>query len=258
MEIFDVPRVSILGVGVHALNMQSAVDFLDKAATEDIKGYVTVTGVHGIMEAQDDPSFKDVLNSSLLTTPDGMPTVWIGRSRGFDRMARVYGPELMVEVCRRSEQTGHTHFIYGGAEGVAEDLAAVLTSRFPGLKIAGTCTPPFRALNESEERDLIARINELRPDFFWVCLGAPKQERFMAEYSPKLDATVMVGVGAACDILTGRTKDAPGWVKRSGLQWLHRLVQEPRRLWRRYLILNPRFIYSLVRYPSDQRAGNLP
>ena len=256
MDRFDVPRVNILGVGVHALNMPSAVDLLDQAATQDIKGYVTVTGVHGIMEAQDDPSFRDVLNSSLLTTPDGMPTVWIGRSRGFDRMERVYGPELMVEVCRRSEYTGHTHFIYGGAPGVADDLAAVLKSKFPDLKILGTCTPPFRPLNESEERELIDRMNDLRPDFFWVCLGAPKQERFMAEFSPKLKTTVMVGVGAACDILTGRTKDAPEWVKRSGLQWLHRLLQEPKRLWRRYLILNPRFIYSIMRHPSDQRAGN--
>lgn len=256
MESITVPRVDILGVGVHALNMESAVDILDDAATNGTKGYVTVTGVHGIMEAQDDPSFKYVLNSSLLTTPDGMPTVWIGRSRGFKEMRRVYGPELMLEVCRRSLQTGHTHFIYGGAPGVADDLGRVLQSRFPGLRVAGTCTPPFRPLNEQEERDLVNRIEELRPDFFWVCLGAPKQERFMAEYSTKLATTVMVGVGAACDILTGRTKDSPRWVKQSGLQWLHRLLQEPRRLWRRYLILNPRFVYSLLRQPPQHRTSD--
>jgi len=256
MESTTVPRVDILGVGVHALNMRSAVDILDDAATNGTKGYVTVTGVHGIMEAQDDPSFKHVLNSSLLTTPDGMPTVWIGRSRGFRKMGRVYGPELMLEVCRRSLQTGHTHFIYGGAPGVADDLARVLQSQFPGLRIVGTHTPPFRPLNEQEERGLVDRIDELRPDFFWVCLGAPKQERFMAEYSTKLATTIMVGVGAACDILTGRTKDSPQWVKQSGLQWLHRLLQEPRRLWRRYLILNPRFVYSLLRRQPRHRANN--
>jgi N-acetylglucosaminyldiphosphoundecaprenol N-acetyl-beta-D-mannosaminyltransferase len=258
MNEIDVPRVNILGVGVHALNMRSAVDILDDAATNGTKGYVTVTGVHGIMEAQDDASFKDVLNSSLLTTPDGMPTVWIGRSRGFDSMGRVYGPELMLEVCRRSIETGHTHFIYGGAPGVADELAGVLKKKYPGLRVVGTSSPPFRPLDEGEERELIERMSELRPDFFWVCLGAPKQERFMAEYSPKLSTTVMIGVGAACDILTGRTKDAPGWVKQSGLQWLHRLLQEPKRLWRRYLILNPRFIYSLMRTPSNQRAGGQP
>lgn len=256
MNGIGIPRVDILGVGVHALNMQSAVDILDAAATQDTRGYVTVTGVHGIMEAQDDPSFKTVLNSSLLTTPDGMPTVWIGRSRGFTDMGRVYGPELMLAVCQRSLQTGHTHFIYGGAPGVADELADVLRSRYPGLKIVGTCTPPFRPLDTAEEQDLVTRMNDLRPDFFWVCLGAPKQERFMAEYSPKLATTVMIGVGAACDILTGRTKDAPRWVKQAGLQWLHRLLQEPRRLWRRYLILNPRFIYSLLRQPARQRAGH--
>jgi N-acetylglucosaminyldiphosphoundecaprenol N-acetyl-beta-D-mannosaminyltransferase len=256
MESITVPRVDILGVGVHALNMGSAVDILDDAATNGTKGYVTVTGVHGIMEAQDDPSFKHVLNSSLLTTPDGMPTVWIGRSRGFKKMGRVYGPELMLEVCRRSLQTGHNHFIYGGAPGVVDDLARVLQSKFSGLRIVGTHTPPFRPLNEQEERGLVDRINELRPDFFWVCLGAPKQERFMAEYSTKLATTVMVGVGAACDILTGRTKDSPQWVKQSGLQWLHRLLQEPRRLWRRYLILNPRFVYLLLRRPPQHRASD--
>lgn len=254
MESITVPRVDILGVGVHALNMRSAVDILDEAATNGTKGYVTVTGVHGIMEAQDDPSFKHVLNSSLLTTPDGMPTVWIGRSRGFKMMRRVYGPELMLEVCRRSLQTKHSHFIYGGAPGVANDLARVLQSRFPGLRIADTYTPPFRPLNELEEHDLVNRIDKLRPDFFWVCLGAPKQERFMAEYSTKLATTVMVGVGAACDILTGRTKDSPQWVKQSGLQWLHRLLQEPRRLWRRYLILNPRFVYLLLRRPQHRAS----
>ena len=253
MGSITVPRVDILGVGVHALNMGSAVDILDDAATNGTKGYVTVTGVHGIMEAQDDPSFKHVLNSSLLTTPDGMPTVWIGRSRGFKKMGRVYGPELMLEVCRRSLQTGHTHFIYGGAPGVADDLARVLQLKFSGLRIVGTHTPPFRPLNEQEERDLVNRIEELRPDFFWVCLGAPKQERFMAEYSMKLATTVMVGVGAACDILTGRTKDSPQWVKQSGLQWLHRLLQEPRRLWRRYLVYNPRFVHKLMQQAWAQR-----
>ncbi len=256
MNGIGIPRVDILGVGVHALNMQSATDILDAAATAGTRGYVTVTGVHGIMEAQDDPSFRTVLNSSLLTTPDGMPTVWIGRSRGFTDMGRVYGPELMLAMCQRSLQTGHTHFIYGGAPGVADELADVLRARYPGLKIVGTCTPPFRPLNAREEQDLVARMNDLRPDFFWVCLGAPKQERFMAEYSPKLATTVMIGVGAACDILTGRTKDAPRWVKQAGLQWLHRLLQEPRRLWRRYLILNPRFIYSLLRQPARRRAGH--
>ncbi len=240
-------RVNILGVGVHALNLPLAVNILDKAVTSDRRKYVCVTNVHAIMEAQNDERFKDILNHSLLTTPDGMPTVWLGRARGYRRMERVYGSELMLRVCRRSAQKDYTHFLYGGEIGVAQTLAEHLTKRVPGLRILGTCTPPFRPLTSDEEADLLGIVEKLKPDFFWVGLGAPKQERFMAKYSGKLDAGVMVGVGAAFDILSGRTKDAPEWMKRSGLEWFHRLCQEPRRLWKRYLICNTKFIYLLLR-----------
>ena len=240
-------RVNILGVGVHALNLSSAIDVLDRAVANGQKGYVAVTGVHGIMEAQDDSKFKNILNQALLTTPDGMPTVWIGRDRGYSDMRRVYGPDLMLNVCRRFVDRGCNHFLYGGEPGVAKNLAEHLEKIVPGVRIVGTYTPPFRPLNLAEERDLIRRVRELRPEFFWVGLSTPKQERFMAEYIDKLDTKVMLGVGAAFDILSGRVKDAPDWVKTSGLQWLHRLFQDPRRLWKRYLINNPRFAYRILR-----------
>ena len=249
------PRVDILGVGVHALNMRTAVNFLDSAASTGTRGYVAVTGVHGIVEAQDDKRLKDVLNNSLLTTPDGMPTVWIGRRQGHPDMDRVFGPELMVEVCRRSVDSGHTHFIYGGKEGVAGQLVSALETLAPGVRFVGTYTPPFRPLNAEEESRLIEQLESARPDFFWVCLSTPKQEMFMAEYVHKLPTTIMIGVGAACDILTGRVKDSPRWVKRSGLQWLHRLFQEPTRLWRRYLINNPRFVHKMLRQAWAQLTG---
>jgi len=251
----SIPRVDILGVGVHALNMRTAVNFLDSAASTGTKGYVAVTGVHGIVEAQDDKRLKDVLNNSMLTTPDGMPTVWIGRKRGHPQMDRVFGPELMVEVCRRSVDSGHTHFIYGGKQGVAGQLVSALENQVPGVRFVGTYTPPFRALNAEEESRLIEQLESVRPDFFWVCLSTPKQEMFMAEYVHKLPTTIMIGVGAACDILTGRVKDSPRWVKRSGLQWLHRLFQEPTRLWRRYLINNPRFVGMLLSHQLVLRKG---
>jgi N-acetylglucosaminyldiphosphoundecaprenol N-acetyl-beta-D-mannosaminyltransferase len=254
----SISRVNILGVGVHAINMQTAVDFLDDAATNGKKGYVTVTGVHGIVEAQDDHQFRDILNGSMLTTPDGMPTVWIGRRRGHKEMDRVYGPELMIEVCRRSVDRGHTHFVYGGQEGVAGQLVSAIEDQVPGVIFVGTHTPPFRPLNAEEESELREKLEDLQPDFFWVCLSTPKQEKFMAEYLEKLPATVMIGVGAACDILTGRVKDSPRWVKRSGLQWLHRLIQEPERLWKRYLINNPRFVRKLLRESWLQRFGGTP
>jgi N-acetylglucosaminyldiphosphoundecaprenol N-acetyl-beta-D-mannosaminyltransferase len=240
------PRVNILGVGVNAINMPQAVDLVSSAVSQGRKGYVCVTGVHGIMEAQKDPAFRTILNRSMLTTPDGMPTVWVGRLKAFSQMRRVYGPDFMLDVCSASVGRGYTHFLYGGVEGVADRLKCELTKKFPGLNVVGTYTPPFRPLNASENADLQATISKLRPDFFWVGLSTPKQERFMAEYLPKLETKVMVGVGAAFDIHTGRAQDSPDWVKSAGLQWLHRLLQEPSRLWKRYLINNPIFMYKMT------------
>jgi N-acetylglucosaminyldiphosphoundecaprenol N-acetyl-beta-D-mannosaminyltransferase len=242
----NLARANVLGVGVHAINMQQAVTAIDHAARNRRKGYVCVTGVHGVMEAQSDSEFKQILNNSLLTTPDGMPTVWVGRLQGFRQMDRVYGPDLMLEICRLSEERGYTHFFYGGNAGIAEKLADALRRRFRNLKVVGVNAPPFRALNPEEELALQEDVRKARPDFVWVGLSTPKQERFMAEHIAALDCTLMLGVGAAFDIHTGGTKDAPQWVKRAGMQWLHRLLQEPRRLWRRYLINNPKFIFKIA------------
>ena len=240
------PRVNILGVGVHAINMPQAIEMVDSAVSQGRKGYVCVTGVHGIMEAQKDAAFESILNRSLLTTPDGMPTVWVGRVNGFSQMRQVAGPDFMLKVCALSVEKGYTHFFYGGVEGVANELKNELTRRFPGLNVVGTATPPFRPLTASESEELQLRVSELRPDFFWVGLSTPKQERFMKEYLPKLDTKLMVGVGAAFDMHTGRVQDAPDWVKHAGLQWLHRLLQDPSRLWKRYLLNNPVFVYKMT------------
>ena len=240
------PRVNLLGVGVNAIDMPRAVNLVTSAVSQGKKGYVCVTGVHGIMEAQKDAAFRTILNRSMLTTPDGMPTVWVGQLNGHSHMRRVYGPDFMLKVCSVSVQRGYTHFLYGGVEGVADQLKGELTRKFPGLKVVGTHTPPYRPLNSSESADLQFQISKLRPDFFWVGLSTPKQERFMAEYLPKLETKVMVGVGAAFDIHTGRAQDSPDWVKNAGLQWLHRLLQEPTRLWKRYLINNPVFMYKMT------------
>jgi N-acetylglucosaminyldiphosphoundecaprenol N-acetyl-beta-D-mannosaminyltransferase len=151
----------------------------------------------------------------------------------------------MLEICRRSPEKGYRHFFYGGGAGVAQKLAETLQQRFPGLKVAGSYTPPFRPLNATEEAELIGLVSEAKPDFFWVGLSTPKQERFMAQYLGRLDARLMAGVGAAFDFHTGGIGDSPEWMKKSGLQWLHRLWQEPRRLWRRYLINNPKFIWKI-------------
>jgi N-acetylglucosaminyldiphosphoundecaprenol N-acetyl-beta-D-mannosaminyltransferase len=245
-QLAGLPRVNVLGVGVHAINMRQALAVFQIALEGRRKGYVCVTGVHGIMEAQKNPEFQAILNRSLLTTPDGVPTVWVGRWQGHSQMQRVFGPDLMLEVCAMSVGKGYTHFLYGGADGVAEQLGASLQGRFPGLRIVGTYTPPFRPLNDTEKEDLCARVSKVKPDIFWVGLSTPKQERFMSEYLPQLDTRVMVGVGAAFDVHTGRIQDAPAWMKSAGLQWLHRLGQEPRRLWKRYLYNNPRFVLKIA------------
>ena len=246
-RISNPARANVLGVGIHAINMQRAIAVIDHAVRNRRKGYVCVTGVHGVMEAQSDSEFKEILNNSLLTTPDGMPTVWVGRLQGFQHMDRVYGPDLMLEVCRLSEERGYTHYFYGGNEGVAEKLANALRRRYPKIDIVGMHTPPFRPLNPAEEQALQEHVTKTRPDFVWVGLSTPKQERFMADHIGALDCTLMLGVGAAFDVHTGATKDAPQWVKRAGLQWIHRFLQEPSRLWRRYLINNPKFIFNILR-----------
>ena len=239
-------RVSVLGVGISITHMAEAVAVIQAWIERGERHYVCVTPVHGVMECQVDEELRRIHNASGLTVPDGMPLVWAGRLHGFSRMGRVFGPELMLEVCRTSVNRGYTHFLYGGDVGVAEELRRRLMQKFPGIKIVGTFTPPFRPLTPSEEEQLIDTVARAKPDLFWVCLGCPKQERFMAAYLPKLHTTVMLGVGAAFDFHTGRAKDAPACMKKTGLQWLHRLSQEPSRLWKRYLINNPLFIYKIV------------
>jgi N-acetylglucosaminyldiphosphoundecaprenol N-acetyl-beta-D-mannosaminyltransferase len=252
-------RVNVLGVGISVLNLPSALTAIAEAVRTRRKGYICVTGVHGVMEAQADENFRRILNGAFLCTPDGMPMVWLGKMRGNREMRRVYGPDLMLDVCAWSESSGCRHFFYGGAPGVAELLAEKLKNKFPKLEIAGTCTPPFRPLNAAEEIQLQEMVRAARPDIFWVGLSTPKQEKFMAEFLPKLDVTLMAGVGAAFDFHAGRVKQAPRWMQRSGLEWFYRLCQEPRRLAKRYLKNNPLFALKIAgqlagvkKYPLEQ------
>ena len=250
-------RVNVLGVGISVLNLRTALAAIADAVRARRKGYICVTGVHGVMEAQDDAGFKQILNGASLCTPDGMPMVWAGKLAGHREMRRVYGPDLMLEVCAWSETSGCRHFFYGGADGVAELLAQRLRAKFPKLEVVGIFTPPFRALNAVEEKKLAEQIRAARPDILWVGLSTPKQEKFMAEFLPKLDVTLMIGVGAAFDFHSGRVRQAPRWMQRSGLEWFYRLGCEPRRLARRYFRNTPLFVLKffgqltgLKKYPS--------
>jgi N-acetylglucosaminyldiphosphoundecaprenol N-acetyl-beta-D-mannosaminyltransferase len=254
-ETIAVPRFDVLGVGISALNMGSAVQSLVKAvATPGFVGYVTVTGVHGVMESQDDPDLKVIHNQSFLSTPDGMPLVWLGRKAGHINMTRVYGPDLMIETLRCGIARQWSHLLFGGNAGVAELARQRLTAELPGLRMQCAPTPPFRPLTADEEDDLLHLILRQRPHCLWVGLSTPKQERFMARFIEKHrmrlqspdHGLVMLGVGAAFDFHAGRVRQAPRFVQKAGCEWLFRLAMEPRRLWKRYLKNNPRFIWRIL------------
>jgi N-acetylglucosaminyldiphosphoundecaprenol N-acetyl-beta-D-mannosaminyltransferase len=244
----------VLGVQVEALDMERTLTRVEDALSECKKGYVCMVGVHGIMEAHRSPSLSSAYAGSMIAVPDGMPIVWVGRLQGCDDMRRVAGPDLMIEIFRRKEFASYTHFLYGGKFGVAEKLSAILTQRFPWARIVGTYMPPFRNLSQSEEEDLIEVIHERKPDIVWVGISTPKQEQFMRRYLPMLETTLMFGVGAAFDFHTGRIRDSSEWLKRAGLQWLHRLVQDPRHLWWRYLRNNPEFMWRIALQLSGIRS----
>ena len=252
-----IKRFNVLGVAMSALNLPIATEAVMTALRERRKGYICLRDVHGVILAQNDAAFRQILNSAFLTTPDGMPLVWLGRRAVGSYVDRVYGPDLMLEVFQATERTPFRHFFYGGAPGVAEKLRQRLEARFPGAHVVGTYSPPFRPLNQAEEADLAAQVAAAKPDLFWVGLSTPKQEKFMAEFLPRLETAVMIGVGAAFDFHSGTVVQAPRWMQRSGLEWLFRLGCEPRRLWKRYLINNPLFVARLTLQLTGVRKYSL-
>ena len=257
-SIARIARANVLGVGIHAVDMDTAVAVIESSVRSGKKGYVCVAGVHGVMEAQRDRRLASIFSNALLVVPDGMPTVWVGRWQGLSKMQRVFGPDLMLRILHRTAVNGFSHFFCGGDYGVAEQLRCNLQSQFPDAQILGSYRPPFRKLTSREEADLLRMTEHLRPDILWVGLSTPKQEQFMAEYFPRMHTKLMIGVGAAFDYHTGRIQDSPQWVKQAGLQWLHRLAQNPARLWKRYLRNNPQFIALLALQLSGMKKYSLP
>ena len=242
-------RVDVAGVGVSPVNPSIAVATIEEWIRSDHRSYVCVTGAHGIVESLDDPHLRQIHNESGLTVPDGMPLVWSCRKAGFSDTSRVYGPDLVLDLGRRGAQQAWSFFLYGGKEGVADEFARFLGSSFPGLVIAGTYCPPFRALTSSEEAEVIDRINSSGADVVLVGLSTPKQERWMAEFRSRLEPAALIGVGAAFDFHTGNARQAPEVLQRVGLEWLFRAVTEPRRLAGRYVRVVPRFAWHVLRRP---------
>ncbi len=229
-----IERQDILGVRVSVLHMASAVRQIGAWIEVQEPNYVCVTPAHSVMDARSNPELLRIFNDSGMTTPDGMSIVWTLKLLGHPGVSRVYGPDLMLAACEAGLHVGWRHFLYGGAEGVAEELAVTLGRRFPGLEIAGTFSPPFRPLTGEEDEEVVRRIRGSGAHIVWVGIGSPKQERWMAAHVGRVGAPVLVGVGAAFDFLSGRKPQAPRWIQRSGLEWLYRFAHEPRRLWPRY------------------------
>jgi N-acetylglucosaminyldiphosphoundecaprenol N-acetyl-beta-D-mannosaminyltransferase len=238
-------RFNVLGTGVSALSLDHACALVLSTRGQKHAGYVCCATAYNVNLARSDRELQLAYNRSFLTTPDGMPLVWLGRSH-HPEITRVYGPDLMLAVCDAGRAHGLTHYFYGGNEGVAEQLREKLTARFPGLQIVGTFTPPFRDLNTTELAALRADIAAKGPDIIWVGLSTPKQEKFMATHGATLATGLLIGVGAAFDFLSGRVPQAPRWMQRGGLEWLFRLGTEPARLWKRYLLHNPMFVLRTI------------
>lgn len=252
-------KANVLGIGIDAVNMEQALEQIANDLRQRRKGYVCLTGVHGVMEAQRDPVLARIYAGAALAAPDGMPTVWIGRHQGHKNMERVTGPDLMLEVISRAEFSTYSHFLCGGKNGVAQELRDKLVASYPSVNIAGIYSPPFGPMSNEQEAAFVEMVSNSHPDIIWVGISTPKQERFMAHYLPLLETTLMFGVGAAFDFHTGRIADCADWIKRAGLQWFDRLLQDPRRLWKRYLRNNPPFlVYSFLQLTGIKKYALHP
>ncbi len=236
----------ILGVRISATNLSNTCEIFSRWIGAKEKNYVTIAPVSTIIDCQDDKVYKNIVNNSGLTTPDGMPIVWLGKMRGIKNIARTYGPDLLLEFCEYGLNKGYKHYFFGGSAQVLAQLKEKLENKFPGIKIAGSFDPGKRELGQVEPDEIIREINNANPDILWVGLGSPKQDYWMFNHRQKLNVPVMVGIGAAFDFIAGTKKQAPKWMQRSGLEWFFRLCQEPGRLWRRYLIGNTKFVFLIL------------
>lgn len=245
--MIPINKINVLGVKVCAISRNDILTTLQDWMHSGQSHYVCVTGVHGVMESQNNPQLLNIHNNAGLVTPDGMPLVWLSRLKGFKNTERGYGPDLMLNICEYFSKRDCTHFFYGGAEGVPELLVKKLTQKIPNLKIAGMYSPPFRKLTNKEDAEIIERINTLKPNIVWVGISTPKQEIWMSEHVNKFRGTILIGVGAAFDFHAGLKRQAPRWMQDFGFEWLFRLITEPRRLWKRYLINNPKFIWLITK-----------
>lgn len=243
------PAFHVLGVRVDAVQIADVVDHMKEWIRERRGCHsIAASGMNGLVEAQHDPEFKQILNATDLVVPDGMPLVWLGRRGGHVLPRRVYGPDLLLSFCEKTAGCGYRHFFYGAERepDVPERLAEKLKQRFQGMIVAATYSRPLASAGIEQEDEILSRVSQAGPDVVWVGLGEVRQVRWMHEHRDKLNVPVVVGVGAAFDMISGRRKQAPRWMREHGLEWLFRLCQEPRRLWRRYLIYGTQFVAWII------------
>jgi N-acetylglucosaminyldiphosphoundecaprenol N-acetyl-beta-D-mannosaminyltransferase len=250
------PARRILDMRVDATSYADAADRISSWGRSGDSRYVCVATVNNVIQAQDDAEFRRIMNAADLVTPDGVPLVWGLRLLGISSPSRVYGPDLTPILCGRAAEQGIPVGFYGGTPAVLDDLITNLRNRFPSLEIAYSSSPPFRELSPLEERRAVDEINGSGARILFVGVGTPKQERWMARHRGDLHA-VMIGVGAAFDFLSGAKRQAPSWMQRLGLEWLFRLVHEPRRLWKRYLYGNPRFLALFAAQLARERTSQI-
>jgi N-acetylglucosaminyldiphosphoundecaprenol N-acetyl-beta-D-mannosaminyltransferase len=240
------PRPDVLGVPMSALNLDEAIAAIDQWIREDQRQYICTIDVHALVESRFTTDVQDIYRSAAIAAPDGMPLVWLLHQSGYHAADRICGPDLMPAVFQVSQSRGYRHFLYGSTEETLSLLRQQLNRNFPGAKIVGHYSPPFRALTLDEERDIDRRLNDAAPDIIWVGLGAPKQDRWMAAHRNALNAPVLIGVGGAFEMMAGKVKRAPRIVRRTGCEWMFRMIQEPRRLTGRYLKSNFQFLMMLA------------
>ena len=240
-----IPTCNIMGVNIAAIDMPWLIEFTKKYVKELSGDYLCVSNVHTTVMSYDDPEYCAVQNGGIMAIPDGGPLSSVGRKRGFSAMKRTTGPDYMKEILKISAEEGYCHYFYGSTQKTLDKLKRIIEKKYPGVQVAGMYSPPFRPLSKEEDEEIIRMINESQADFVWVGLGAPKQERWMHEHKGRING-FMIGVGAAFDYEAGNIDRAPMWMQKANLEWLYRLLQEPKRLFKRYFYTNTKFIWNAM------------